>query len=407
MMLTETHHINKGNSLYDTFDDLCFKAKNLYNAALYKFRQSYFDETTKTLGWMEINTSFSQSRQEDFVSLQSRVANGVIKMLGANISSFWKLLKLKKEGKYNKKVKLPKYLHKTEGRFVLDFRSGTISKKRGEKGEIVLCPRSYNIKIPTKIKEKIKCVRVVPCRNYYKIEVIYEFKKASPKNEDCIAGIDPGSKNLLTIAFSNKEKRPLIISGKKIKSINCYFNKIIGETQSKLRPKTYKSSRLDRLWTKRENKLSYEMHVISNFVVNLLDESGCCKVVIGDNKEQKQEIRLGRKNNRKFVQIPHQKLFRMLEYKCKKKGIEVIMREESYTSKASFIDNDFIPKFDPKNKTEYEFSGKRLKRGIYKTSNGKKINADINGAYNIMAKQFPEELSDRSGRKYSPIIFKL
>jgi transposase, IS605 OrfB family, central region len=407
MMLTETHHINKGNSLYDTFDDLCFKAKNLYNAALYKFRQSYFDETTKTLGWMEINTLFSQSRQEDFVSLQSKVANGVIKMLGANISSFWGLLKLKKEGKYNKKVKLPKYLHKTEGRFVLDFRSGTVSKKRGKKGEIILCPRSYNIKIPTKIKEKIKCVRVVPRRNYYKIEVIYEFKEALPKNEGCIAGIDPGSKNLLAIAFSDKEKRPLIISGKKIKSINCYFNKLIGEAQSKLRPKTYKSSRLDRLWTKRENKLSYEMHVISNFVTNLLDESGCCKVVIGDNKEQKQEIKLGRKNNRKFVQIPHQKLFRMIEYKCKKKGIEVIMREESYTSKASFIDNDFIPKFDPENKKEYEFSGKRLKRGIYKTSNGKKINADINGAYNIMAKQFPEELSDRNGRKYSPIILKL
>lgn len=407
MMLTETHHINKGNSLYDTFDDLCFKAKNLYNAALYKFRQSYFDETTKTLGWMEINTLFSQSRQEDFVSLQSKVANGVIKMLGVNISSFWGLLKLKKEGKYNKKVKLPKYLHKTEGRFVLDFRSGTVSKKRGKKGEIILCPRSYNIKIPTKIKEKIKCVRVVPRRNYYKIEVIYEFKEALSKNEGCIAGIDPGSKNLLAIAFSDKEKRPLIISGKKIKSINCYFNKLIGEAQSKLRPKTYKSSRLDRLWTKRENKLSYEMHVISNFVTNLLDESGCCKVVIGDNKEQKQEIKLGRKNNRKFVQIPHQKLFRMIEYKCKKKGIEVIMREESYTSKASFIDNDFIPKFDPENKKEYEFSGKRLKRGIYKTSNGKKINADINGAYNIMAKQFPEELSDRNGRKYSPIILKL
>lgn len=407
MMLTEIHHIKKGNFLYDTFDDLCFKAKNLYNAALYKFRQSYFDETTKTLGWMKISTSFSQSKQEDFISLQSKVANGVIKMLGSNISSFFGLLKLKKEGKYNKKVKLPKYLHKTEGRFVLDFRSGTISKKRGEKGEIILCPRSYNIKIPTKIKEKIKCVRVVPCRNYYKVEVIYEIKEALPKNEGCIAGIDPGSKNLLAIAFSDKEKRPLIISGKKIKSINCYFNKVIGEAQSKLRPKIYKSSRLDRLWTKRENKLSYEMHVISNFVTNLLDESRCYKVVIGDNKEQKNEIKLGRKNNRKFVQIPHQKLFQMIEYKCKKKGIEVIMREESYTSKASFIDNDFIPKFDPKNKKKYEFSGKRFKRGIYKTSNGKKINADINGAYNIMAKQFPEELSDRSGRKYSPIIFKL
>lgn len=407
MTLTETHHINKGSPLYNIFDDLCFKAKNLYNAALYTFRQSFFDDGVKTLGWMEISTMFSKSKQADYASLQSKVANNVIKMLGANISSFWELLKLKKEGKHNKKVRLPKYLHKTEGRFALDFRSGTISKKRGEKGEIILCPKSYNIKIPTKIKEKIKCVRVVPCRNYYKVEVIYEIKDTVPKSEGCIAGIDPGGENLLAIAFSDKEKRPATISGKKIKSINCYFNKIIGKTQSKLRPKTYKSERLDRLWTKRENKLSYEMHVISKFVADFLDESGCSKVVIGDNKNQKQEIKMGKQNNRKFVQIPHQKLFQMIEYKCKKRGIEVILHEESYTSKASFIDNDFIPKFDPENKKEYKFSGKRLKRGIYKTSTGKKINADINGAYNIMAKRFPEELSDRSGRKYSPVIFKL
>ena len=400
MMLTEIQQVNKENPLYDVFDDLCFKAKNLYNAALYTFRQSFFDVGAKTLGWMEISTMFSKSKQADYASLQSKVANNVIKMLGTNISSFWKLLKLKRKGEYNRKVKLPKYLHKTEGRFVLDFRSGTISRKRGEKGEIILCPKSYNIKIPTKIKEKIKCVRVVPCRNYYKVEVIYEIKDTVPKSEGCIAGIDPGSKNLLTIAFSDKEKRPAIISGKKIKSINCYFNKIIGETQSKLRPETYKSSWLDRLWTKRENKLSYEMHVISKFVADFLDESGCSKVVIGDNKNQKQEINLGRQNNRKFVQIPHQKLFQMLEYKCKQKGIEIIFREESYTSKASFIDNDFIPKFNPENQGKHKFSGKRFKRGIYKTSAGKRINADVNGAYNIMAKQFPEELSDRSERKY-------
>lgn len=407
MMLTEIHQVNKGNPLYDVFDDLCFKSKNLYNAALYTFRQSFFDNDAKTLSWMEISTMFSKSKQSDYASLQSRVANNVIKMLGANISSFWELLKLKKKGEYDRKVSLPKYLHKTEGRFALDFRSGTISKKKGERGEAILCPRSYNIKIPTKVKGKINCIRVVPCRDYYKIEVIYEIKDTVPKTGGCMAGIDPGGENLLAIAFSDKEKRPAIISGKKIKSGNCYFNKVIGEAQSKLRPGTYRSSWLDRLWTKRENKLSYEMHVISKFVADFLDESGCSKVVIGNNKNQKQEIKLGRKNNRKFVQIPHQKLFQMIEYKCKRKGIEVIFREESYTSKASFIDNDFIPEFSIENHGKYKFSGKRVKRGIYKTSAGKKINADINGAYNIMAKQFSEELSDRTGRKYSPVKFNI
>ena len=407
MMLTETHQVNKGNPLYDVFDNLCFKAKNLYNAALYTFRQSFFDDDVKTLSWMEISTMFSKSKQADYASLQSKVANNVIKMLGANISSFWELLKLKKKGEYDRKVRLPKYFHKTEGRFILDFRSGTISKKRGERGEAILCPRSYNIKVPTKVEGKINCIRVVPCRNYYKIEVIYEVSDSQMKEKGCIAGIDPGGENLLAIAFSNKEKRPAIISGSKIKSENCYFNKVIGEAQSKLRPGTYRSSWLDRLWTKRENKLSYEMHMISKFVANFLDESGCSKVVIGDNKNQKQEIKMGRQNNRKFVQIPHQKLFQMIGYKCRRKGIEVIFREESYTSKASFIDNDFIPEFSSENQGKHKFSGKRVKRGIYRTSAGKKINADVNGAYNIMAKHFPAELSDRTGRKYSPVKFNI
>ena len=242
MMLTETHQVNKGNPLYDVFDNLCFKAKNLYNAALYTFRQSFFDDDVKTLSRMEISTMFSKSKQADYASLQSKVANNVIKMLGANISSFWELLKLKKKGEYDRKVRLPKYFHKTEGRFVLDFRSGTISKKRGERGEAILCPRSYNIKVPTKVEGKINCIRVVPCRNYYKIEVIYEVSDSQMKEKGCIAGIDPGGENLLAIAFSNKEKRPAIISGSKIKSENCYFNKVIGEAQSKLRPGTYRSS---------------------------------------------------------------------------------------------------------------------------------------------------------------------
>ena len=114
MMLTEIHLVNKGDPLYDVLDALCFRAKNLYNAALYVFRQSFFDSETKTLGWMEIGTMFSKEKQADYISLQSKVAINVIKMLGANISSFWGLLKLKKEGKYDKKVKLPKYLHKTK-----------------------------------------------------------------------------------------------------------------------------------------------------------------------------------------------------------------------------------------------------------------------------------------------------
>ena len=132
-------------------------------------------------------------------------------------------------------------------------------------------------------------------------------------------------------------------------------------------------------------KLQSEFHKITGFLAEFFDEMTLEKVFIGKNFGLKSGISIGKKGNQNFVQIPYNKFISQLKYKCKLRGIEVIDQEESYTSKASFIDCDVIPVWKNDGK-KYKFSGKRLKRGLYKSKSGKLINADVNGSYNILIK---------------------
>ena len=384
MRLTEKHQIHKKHKLYNICDELCYNSKNLYNAALYEFRQSYIDKNRKELTWQDINNLFVQKKQVDYKRLQSKVANAVLKKLGNNITSFKGLLKAKKEGTIKNKVRLPKYLHKTQGRFVVEFNNQMISKKRDENGYLIVSPRDLKLVIPTR-KEDVKQVRIVPKLNHYVIEVVYEVQEEELRTGVVIGAIDLGLNNIATIV-TNDKKNPLIVSGKKLKSINQYYNKNISESKSKLPREVYTSENIEKLWTKRANKIDYETHKISKYIVELMDERKVSKLVIGNNGGWKQGINLGKQNNQNFVYIPYKKIIDQIIYKCQMKGIEVIVREESYTSKASFLDYDYIPTINEDDEVK-DFSGKRVKRGLYKTNKGKKINADVNGAYNIMAKE--------------------
>ena len=153
MNLTETHQIKPNHKLYSICDELCFKSKNLYNAALFEFRQSYFDKEVDTLNWQNINRIFNQSNQFDYRELPSKVSNTVLKKLGNNISSFWSLVK---KSDYDRKVGLPKYLHKTDGRFIVEFNKQTFSNKRDDDNNLIICKSSLNLKIPTKVKNPQK-----------------------------------------------------------------------------------------------------------------------------------------------------------------------------------------------------------------------------------------------------------
>ena len=400
MNLTETHQIKPNHKLYSICDELCFKSKNLYNAALFEFRQSYFDKDVDTLNWQNINRIFNQSNQFDYRELPSKVSNTVLKKLGNNISSFWSLVK---KSDYDRKVGLPKYLHKTDGRFIVEFNKQTFSNKRDDDNNLIICKSSLNLKIPTKV-ENPQQIRIVPKTGYYVIEVVYEIKENKPKQNQRIASIDLGLNNLATVV-TNDGDNPILISGKKIKSINQYYNKITSKHKSLLPNNIFTSKSLDRLWLKRNNKISYEIHKITKFLANYFDERDVSKVIIGNNSGWKNGINLGKRNNQNFVNIPYTKFINQLTYKCQMLGITVITREESYTSKASFLDYDEIPNY--KDETKPKFSGKRIKRGLYRSAT-RIINADVNGAYNIIAKENPNYIiSNREQLGFNPTLIKL
>ena len=400
MNLTETHQIRPNHKLYSICDELCFKSKNLYNAALFEFRQSYFDKETDTLTWQNLNRIFNQSNQFDYRELPSKVSNTVLKKLGNNISSFWSLVK---KSDYNKKVRLPKYLHKTDGRFIVEFNKQTFANKRDGDNNLIICKSSLDLRIPTKV-ENPQQVRIVPKTGCYVIEVVYETKENKMKQNQRVASIDLGLNNLATVV-TNDGDNPILISGKKIKSINQYYNKIASKQKSLLPNNIFTSKSLDRLWLKRNNKISYEIHKITKFLANYFDERDVSKVIIGNNSGWKNGINLGRRNNQNFVNIPYTKFINQLTYKCQLLGITVITREESYTSKASFLDYDEIPNY--KDETTYKFSGRRIKRGLYRSTT-RKINADVNGAYNIMVKENPNYIvSNREQLGFNPILIKL
>ena len=393
MRQVERHWIKEGHELYSICDDLTFKAKNLYNAGLYHIRQSIFErnkfqeeEKPSVLSWIELVSQFRKEKQSDMLELPSKVSTNILKTLGSSISSYYQLLKCyhdKSNLSVTSKPQLPRYLHKTEGRSVVEFTNQTISKKRGLNGELILCPKDFNLVIPTKVKTP-KSVRIVPKLKSFVIEVIYEVEVSPLKQTGNYAAIDLGIDNLASITFSDGTN-PLVVKGAQLKSINQGYNRLIAKAKSKLPANQKTSQGIHRLWRNRELKLQSELHKVTSFLSLYFDEMAIEKVFIGKNQGWKQEVSLGKQTNQTFTQIPFTTFISQLTYKCLARGIKVVEQEESYTSKASFLDNDEIPVY--KNiQTKPQFSGKRISRGLYKAKDGSLLNADVNGSYNILVK---------------------
>ena len=393
MRQVERHWIKEGHELYSICDDLTFKAKNLYNAGLYHIRQSIFErnkfqeeEKPSVLSWIELVSQFRKEKQSDMLELPSKVSTNILKTLGSSISSYYQLLKCyhdKSNLSVTSKPQLPRYLHKTEGRSVVEFTNQTISKKRGLNGELILCPKDFNLVIPTKVKTP-KSVRIVPKLKSFVIEVIYEVEVSPLKQTGNYAAIDLGIDNLASITFSDGTN-PLVVKGAQLKSINQGYNCLIAKAKSKLPANQKTSQGIHRLWRNRELKLQSELHKVTSFLSLYFDEMAIEKVFVGKNQGWKQEISLGKKTNQTFTQIPFTTFISQLTYKCSARGIEVVEQEESYTSKASFVDQDEIPTYGKGNE-KFAFSGKRVSRGMYRTKNGFLLNADVNGSYNILVK---------------------
>lgn len=222
----------------------------------------------------------------------------------------------------------------------------------------------------------------------FKLEIVYEDTKHYPQTQGTeTAGIDFGLNNLITLVTTGGE-RPKIITGRELKSINRFYNKRSAQMKQNLHKGGEKTSKqYQTLWARRNRKVNHILHSVSTQVISYLVGTGVKTLIIGWNNGFKDKINIGRKNNQHFVQIPHARLRDMLTYKAQQAGIEVIIQEESYTSKASFIDNDVIPVYEKG--TIHSFTGKRIRRGMYKSENSTLIHADVNGAWNIMRKSNP------------------
>ena len=371
-------------------------AKNLTNEAIYNIRQYYFNKK-KYLSYNENYKMLKNS--ENYKKLNSNMAQQILKEVDGSFKSFFGLLKLAKNGQYNGKIKLPNYLDKD------GFTTIVISFVR-LKDDMLIIPYSNSfrkahkeiaIKLPPVLKDKkVKEIRIIPKQHsrYFEIQYIYKVEEVQKElNKNNTLGIDLGIDNLCTCVTNAGAS--FIIDGRKLKSINQYYNKINAKLQSiKDKQKTeHITLRQKRITRKRNNRIEDYLSKAARIIVNYCLNNDIGKLVLGYNEDFQRKSNIGSINNQNFVNIPYGKLRDKLIYLCKLYGIEFKLQEESYTSKASFFDRDEIPIYDKENSQKYIFSGKRIKRGLYQTSTGKLINADCNGALNILRKSKVVDLS--------------
>lgn len=401
MQLVEKHVIKSSHKYYQEIDNLCFLSKNLYNASNYLIRQNLF-KTGKILNYNQVQKLTQES--VDYKAIPAKVSQQILMVLDRNWKSFLAALKAyeKNPSKFLSKPKLPKYKNKAEGRNLVVYTVQALSKPALVKGLIKLS--QTKIVLRTKANN-IAQVRIVPKLDHYIVEIVYN-KEIEPHllNQSKIASIDLGLNNLAAVTFNQSGLVPFLINGRPLKSINHFFNRQKALFQAIL--KTGTSKQLQKLCTKRNFKVDDYLHKASRYLINQLIELNIGTLVIGKNEGWKQEIAIGSRNNQNFVQVPHARFIDQITYKAELVGIQVIVNEESYTSQASFLDQDLIPSYQKGR--NHTFSGKRIKRGLYKSEGGSLLNADINGSLNILRKAIPEAFAQGiKGIVVSPVKVKL
>lgn len=388
MKHVERHIIKRNNPIWQQIDRLGFLSKNLYNYANYQLRQNFIFKNT----YLGYNKLYHLAKgTPDYQALPAKVSQQILRLLDKNWKSFFMASKAYKStpDKFTGRPSLPRYKDKIKGRNLLVYTIQAISKPLLKQGIVKLS--GTDISVQTKV-DNIHQARVIPTTGQYVIEVIYEkpeqFTVTNPK---LVAAIDIGINNLIALTSNKSGLSPVLINGRPLKSLNQFYNKTKARLQSQLVNNQKTSKRIQRLTAKRNNRVSSYLHQASRWIINHLDKHGIGKLIIGNNPLWKQKVNLGKQVNQSFTAIPHHRLIEMLIYKGKMLGIEVIVREESYTSRASFLSLDPIPNYGDENAANIKFSGYRESRGMYKQKGVKtRINADIQASYNLMRKAIPE-----------------
>lgn len=386
----QVKHLTKEE--YVLLKELCRTAKNLTNQAIYNVRQHYFQEKQ----FLKYESNYREMKNsESYKLLNSNMAQQTLKDVNEMFKSFFALIKLAKQGKYNfKHIKLPNYLPKN------GYANLIIGMINIKDDMILTIPYSYTfkkkyetkiqIKVPQVLEDKkIKEIRIIPKFNarFFEIQYTYEIQEENLNlNTNNALAIDLGVNNLCT-CVTNAGKS-FIIDGRKLKSINQFFNKQNAKLQSiKDKQNILRQTKQQFLISrKRKNRVDDYINKTCRYIINYCLTNDIGTLVIGYNQSFQNKTNLGKRNNQIFTQLPFGKIREKLEYLCKRYNINYILQEESYTSKASFFDNDELPVYNMDNPQTYEFSGVRVKRGLYQTKNGYCFNADCNGALNILHK---------------------
>ena len=378
---------------------MCRTAKNLTNQAIYNVRQHYFQEKQ----YLRYESNYHEMKNcESYKILNSNMAQQTLKNVDLMFKSFFALIKLAKQGKYNfKHIHLPNYLPKN------GYANLIIADFRIKDDNILTIPYSiafkkkYETKIQIKIPKiledkKIKQIQIIPKFNarFFEIQYIYEIQEENIKlNTNNALAIDLGVNNLCTCVTNTGKS--FIIDGRKLKSVNQFFNKQNAKLQSikdkqNIKKQTKQQFLISR---KRKNRVNDYINKTCRHIINYCLSNDIGTLVIGYNQSFQCKPNMSKKNNQNFTQLPFGEIREKLEYLCKRYNINYILQEESYTSKASFFDNDELPTYNMDNPQTYEFSGRRIKRGLYQTKDGYCFNADCNGALNILRKSSVVDLS--------------
>ncbi len=372
--------------------------KALRNVGLYKIKKC-FRENNRNATIEEIDAAMKAD--VNYWSVQSNSVQAIRRSLLEEVNSFFKALESWKENpeKFTGRPKFPKYLHKEAKRIIEIFqvpkvgKNGywTIPMNRDFKKRF----GAIKVRMPKNLlNKKIPYIEIVPKQKgrffevHYTIEVQVAQMKKQPTTSLNALSIDIGVDILMSCATNNGDA--LLIDGLALKSLNRYFNKEISKLQQKNIEngisKRVVTKNQAKLWMKRERQINGYISQTVGLLFKKGKELNIDTFVVGYNAGWKQESNMGKKNNQHFVQIPFARLIAAIENKCLKEGMRFVKQEESYTSKASFLDRDEIPIWSKEDKKTYSFNGKRLTRGTYRCGNGKQIHADINGSLNILRK---------------------
>lgn len=385
----QVKHLSKEE--YKSIKELCHIAKNLTNQAIYNIRQYYFNEG-EYLNY-EKNYALLKS-SENYKLLNSNMAQQILKEVDGSFKSFFGLLKLAKRGKYSfKDCKLPSYLPKdghttlvigfvrvNGNKLILPFSN---SYKKSHKTIEITIP-------PILVDKKIKEIRIIPKSNarFFEIQYTYEVECTQRNlNKNNVLALDLGVDNLVTAVST--DGKTFILDGRRLKSINQWYNKENSRLQSIKDKQHYgkrPTNRQKAIARDRNNKVNDYMSKAARKVIDYCIANDIGILVVGYNETFQRNSNMGTSNNQTFVNIPFGQLRSKLEYLCELNGITFVKQEESYTSKASFWDKDEIPVYNADNPKDYEFSGNRIYRGLYKCKDGTRFNADVNGALNILRK---------------------